>query len=137
MVTPRLLKPLKVEILKFPFGEEAQDNIWRTTERTTEEILDDPSTPRAIVKAQITFKSFDELAPVVSGSNETTDGYLIITEATQDRHGFKANDHVIRLLPIGKKCRSVRLRIIEVRPAAQRSSFGLYRIEFKDDSRGR
>lgn len=136
MVTPRLIRPIRVEIVQVPLVEEEMDEIWRTPERTTDEILDDPSTPRVIVKAQVTFRRFEELTPVAAGSDDSTDGYLIITEATQDKYSFKANDHVIRLLPSRKKCTSVRLRILQVRPVAQRGTFGLYRLDFRDDARG-
>ena len=136
MVKPRLIKPMRVEILKYPAVTEAQNKIWRTPERKIEEIVADPDLPRVIIKAQVTFKKYEELMPVASGSNEDTDGYLVITEATQDIHRFKTNDHVIRLLGPGNKCRSVQLRVLEVRPWAQTGFFGLYRMSFKDDSRG-
>jgi hypothetical protein len=136
VVKPRLIRPIRVEIAKFPFGEEEQDEVWRTPIRDTDAILDDPDTPRVVVKAQVKFGSFEDLEMVPTGSDESTDGYLIIDEKTQDIHNFKPSDHVIRLLARGKKPVCTRLRITQVKPAAQRETFGLVRLNFKDDSRG-
>lgn len=136
MVKPRLIHKMKVEITKYPRGELQQDDVWRTPLKITREIIEDPDTPRVTISAQVRFGDFETLEPKATGSDEGTDGYLIIEEHQQVKHRFKVNDHVTKIFRGQLDHLCVLLRIVKVLPVAQRKTFGLFRLDFKDDSRG-
>lgn len=136
MVAPRLIHTMRVKIAKPDWPLEIRDEVLRTT-RLIEEIIDDPRTPKVIVGCQISFSQFVLLTPTDVGDDRNIQGYLIVTDRTQTRHDFKNNDFIVSFLPRGKKEMPFLAKVLEVRPVAQRDSFGLHRISFQKEARAR
>lgn len=136
MVKPKLIHAITIEVLQVRLDEE-MDDVWGAPVREIEDIINDPKTPRVTMKAQINFDEYNMLDQTTIGNDPSSAGYGLITERSQERYQLRVNDFIMRIIGKGGKiiC-SDPLRITQVEPVAQRSTFGLFRFTFKRDKRG-
>lgn len=137
MIVPRLISPIRVKIARIPSDEIEQDHVFRVPEERmmSRELLE--RAPKFVVWAQFDFaKGFDTLTMTATGSNDLTEGSFCVTAATQRCHNLKRNDFVVGIIQNNGREIEVQLRIHEVKPFAQRGSFGLYKASYRQVSRG-
>jgi len=130
---PNLLWPLTITIEPTP--EVPLDEEFREPTLSEDEIKKLALDGRFRVKAQMFFNQFNQANMKFSGDDEDTRARAVIRKRAQRKYKIKAHWRIVEIIERDGTVTSCDFRISEVRPKAQRGTFGLYYLFFEDLAR--
>ena len=131
-IAPRLIWPLKLRIAPNPADLIEYDEDLREPKQSEEELEALARERSFIVKAQLVHQSFEQSRMKFTGDDEATGSRAVITRATQRRYNIKPHWRIIEIIEKRGEVHPVEYKITEVRPTAQKGTFGLYLLFFED-----
>jgi hypothetical protein len=131
-IAPKLIWPLKIRIAPNPADLIEYDEDLLEPVQPEQELEDLARERSFVVQAQLVHTAFARSSMKFTGDDEDTRSRAVITRATQRRYNIKAHWQIIEIIEKRGEIQAVNFKITEVRPTAQKGTFGLYLLFFED-----